>query len=269
MGCGHEFHMKCLVQWLQKPDGTGSCPCCRREPGEMERLVSPVEDEEYEDDNESVESDDVSVSQHPSATPLMIAARQRKVEEVRRLIAEGAPVDAKDEDGDTALQWAEDDECRKVLLDAGADSTLLRSSWQNPTVPRTKHTALIAACEQDCLVCVKALLDAGANPNFADPDTGITPLMETIRSETSIAITDLLLNRGADVFQTDKMDWNSFMWFADIQGDVTVMALLLKAAGNSFNPLSLASIKKIQAVWRGYSMRRQHEAAQALIRLLC
>lgn len=50
MGCGHEFHMKCLFQWLQKPDGTATCPCCRREPGEMERLVSPDDDDDYDED---------------------------------------------------------------------------------------------------------------------------------------------------------------------------------------------------------------------------
>ena len=59
MGCGHEFHTKCIFQWLQKPDGTASCPCCRREPGEMERIVShPVEDEDEDEDDYDEELED-------------------------------------------------------------------------------------------------------------------------------------------------------------------------------------------------------------------
>lgn len=41
MSCGHEFHMRCLAQWLQRPDGPGTCPCCRKPPGELE-ILDPV-----------------------------------------------------------------------------------------------------------------------------------------------------------------------------------------------------------------------------------
>ena len=65
MGCGHEFHTKCLFQWLQKPEGTASCPCCRREPGEMERVVShPIEEEDDEDEEDDYDEELDNFEEH-------------------------------------------------------------------------------------------------------------------------------------------------------------------------------------------------------------
>ena len=53
--CGHTFHFKCLNAWYyhQISDGAaeGSCPYCRKEPGEFERasVVTETEDEEESD----------------------------------------------------------------------------------------------------------------------------------------------------------------------------------------------------------------------------
>lgn len=264
MGCGHEFHTKCLVQWLQKPDGTGSCPYCRKAPGEMERLVCP-QDEEDAEDEEDEEDELLGVS---NITPLMRAARERNLDEVRNLLDAGADVDAKDSDGDTALQWAEDDACRSFLMQRGADIHCIRTSCHPFDAPRNKHTALMAACEMDSILCVRALLDLDADPNYADPSTGITPLLETIRSEASPQILALLIEHGANIFHVDKMDMNAFLWMADVGGDPETMSILLKAAGHQFHPPTVARATKIQSAWRRFAVRRTYSAARILTSFL-
>jgi hypothetical protein len=48
--CGHSFHFQCLVSWMSV--GTRkTCPVCRSEPSEKERIVleGPVDEGVYED----------------------------------------------------------------------------------------------------------------------------------------------------------------------------------------------------------------------------
>ena len=71
MSCKHEFHMRCLVQWLQKPDGTATCPCCRHAPTPMEQLVPPPSDSDSEDEDEDEDEDEAETT---NTTPLMKAA---------------------------------------------------------------------------------------------------------------------------------------------------------------------------------------------------
>ena len=68
--------------------------------------------------------------------PLSQAARQDNAPAMRALIEAGAEVDARDEDGDTALhlaaRYAESDASLKALLDGGADATLRNNAGYRP-----------------------------------------------------------------------------------------------------------------------------------------
>ncbi len=44
LGCGHRFHMLCVVNWFQEQEGNPSCPCCRRGAGKYDNV--PVWPEE-------------------------------------------------------------------------------------------------------------------------------------------------------------------------------------------------------------------------------
>jgi len=221
----------------------------------MERLVKPLVqpliDEEEDDDDDVGHIGDV--------TPLMIAARDGRNTEIRRLLAEGADVNAKDSDGDTALQWAEADTTCLILLEAGADVTLIRRFDTESDAPRTAETALMAACESASLPCILALMDLDADVNYVDPQSGMTPLMEALRSDCDPSIIDQLLGKGANIFAIDNKGWNAFMWYAEGSDNIDVMRLLLEAAGPAFRPKTIESyaIKKIQSVWRGWKVRRQ------------
>ena len=66
---------------------------------------------------------DVTWADRDGETLLMKAADRGNVAEVQRLLAAGAPVNAKDNDGETALMMAADDghaAVVKLLLEAGA-----------------------------------------------------------------------------------------------------------------------------------------------------
>ena len=254
MSCGHEFHMRCLVQWLQKPDGSGNCPCCRAEPSELERLVAAPVDSDDEDDD-AVEGEEAT-----GVTPLMDAARDGLLTEVRRLLTAGADLEAKDSDGDTALTYAvinNEDEVVTALLEAGADirvlSQLTIATDSTESMTDELGAALLGACQYDCLPAVAAALAKGANPNYAHPDTGITPLMEIVRDDGCVEIVDILLARGANALIMDKDGWNTFMWFAEGSSDVDIMASLLTAHAPSLRPPKsshVSAANKIQAFWR-------------------
>jgi len=258
MSCGHEFHMRCLVQWLQKPDGTGNCPCCRAEPGEKERLMAPPVDSDSESESDDSDSD---FSDDPDSmtimTPLMTAARDGNLAELQRIIREGTNIEEKDSDGDTALIYAviyKEHECAEALIAAGADLTSLASLISADTT----NSALIAACRYNSLPVATAAIARGAILNDPQPTTGITPLMEAVRSDSDKALVDLLLAKGASVTAVDSDGWNVFMWFTESACDGDIMSSLLSATGSVIAPRTehAVAVKKIQALWRGWKVRR-------------
>jgi len=57
--CGHSYHFSCISHWYAKQE-VGSCPCCRKEAGEKEKLPEiQYEDEENSDDEEEEEFEEV------------------------------------------------------------------------------------------------------------------------------------------------------------------------------------------------------------------
>lgn len=52
LGCTHSFHLKCVVEWLISHE---TCPCCRREVGDQERVSDLIDDGE----DESIEGADI------------------------------------------------------------------------------------------------------------------------------------------------------------------------------------------------------------------
>ena len=62
MACGHCFHIGCLGRWLTK---TETCPYCRHEANEHERIEEDKErdeESEYEEDNDSMDEEDENES---------------------------------------------------------------------------------------------------------------------------------------------------------------------------------------------------------------
>jgi len=149
-------------------------------------------------------------------TPLMTVAHVGNVAAAKVLIAHGANLEAREDwHGETALMWAaaqKHPEMVKALIAAGAnvnaESKVVKWERQVTAEPRDKwlppggFTALMFAAREGCVECVKALLDAKANPNQADPD-GITPMVNALMNGHS-DVAAVLVENGGDPNLFDK-----------------------------------------------------------------
>ncbi len=148
-------------------------------------------------------------------TALMTAARTGTVEAAKVLLARGAVVDAKEQwHGETALMWAAAQKhpamVRELLAhgaDVNARSNLEKWERQTTAEPREKWlplgamTPLLFASREGCLECAKVLVDAGAEPNAADPD-GLTPIISSIING-HYDVAAYLADKGAEVNLAD------------------------------------------------------------------
>lgn len=129
-------------------------------------------------------------------TPIFIAVENGNVEMVRLLIESGAKVNVRNSDRQTPLMQLDGDataELVKVLVDAGAKINL--SDNEN-------NTALLLAAENCPTDVIQALLDAGADVNLANKE-GITPLMHAAE-KGDIESVRLILIAGAMVNARDE-----------------------------------------------------------------
>ena len=275
MSCSHEFHIRCLVQWLQTPKGSGNCPCCRKEPTALERLA-PYEgseyDSEYSDEPEESEGSegsqestdstrllrlvhDLADPEEAENTSLMRAIVNRDVSGASRIIESGhANLEAKDSDGDTALYWAllyRQEAIITMLLAAGAN--ILALDPQRTSL----NEALMESCKGKSLSCIRACLDKGADVNYVQPVTGITPLISAIRSYCNIAVAEFLVTNGASVTAIDSKGWNAIMWAAHTRGDDLQCMEILLSVIPCLRPKVKESIAatKFQTSWRGFKVR--------------
>lgn len=200
MSCGHEYHMRCLFQWLQKPDGTGNCPCCRHEPTEHERLVAPSTD-----DSDSEYSDGESEADMSSVTALMRAAYAGDAALVERLLTTGG-VGIDGEGGRT-----EPVPLAVLLEERDADG----------------DTALVHAVHGENPLIVNMLLAAGANLDNRNA-AGATPLIWAIQTCESDEIPLDLIRRGADVSALVEEEGHSALEFAAEFDMVNVLQAILE-----------------------------------------
>lgn len=210
-----------------------------------------------------------------SLSPLPKAALFGRADIVRLLLEHGADVNAKGDDGSTALTIAiQNDghiEIVNALLDRGADPnarlrdgrTALILAAHDPPIVRALlekgadpslseeirgETALKRAVNADEIDSVKALLTYGADVNTKDVD-GYSALMAAA-GRGQAGIVKLLLTKGVDVDARDKDGWTALMGAAADGNLVIVRALV--ASGADVNaedkdrktPLKLAKEKK-------------------------
>ena len=161
--------------------------------------------------------------------PIHDAARDRDVETLRRLLAEGVSPDAvDDEDRGTPLhdlcggrlpsdRRGDPAACFKLLRDAGANLD---------AVTRRGYTPLHVSLHFINVELVSLLVEAGANVNAAS-DVGNTAL-HYAASRGSLACVEVLLAAGADV-NVRSTNWGTPFGTALAQDHRRMIALYLRA----------------------------------------
>ena len=188
-----------------------------------------------------------------AAAPSLVAdaAERRDQAKVEELLRGGAPVNAAQVDGTTALHWAayqDDAETAAVLVKAGATVNALNRYGMPP---------LALACSNGSAVVAKLLLEAGADTNTR-MNGGETMLMLAARSG-NVELAKMLLARGADPNARERAGQSALMWAA-AEGHTAVIRALLNA-GADLNAKSESGFTSFL-----FAVRQGHlEAAGALL----
>jgi ankyrin repeat protein len=195
---------------------------------------------------------------------LVEAAKNHDAKTVRALVSQHAEVNARADDGSTALLWAahsNDLDLAELLLAAGADANaanefrmtplsqactngsdafvrLLLKSGANPNTPiGTGVTPLMTCAKSGSVDAVKRLVEFGAAIEAREPDQHQTALMWAA-SEHHLDVVRALIDAHADLKAHSKSGFTA-MHFAAREGDHEMVELLL-AAGVNVNILSQA-----------------------------
>ncbi|MBQ7593680.1 MAG: ankyrin repeat domain-containing protein [Synergistaceae bacterium] len=157
---------------------------------------------------------DVNAKGEDGNTPLMNAAFGRAVwyyglygsdsdvlkitpEVARVLIDAGAKVNARNNNGLTPLHHA-------VHASAGVVNVLLWAGADVNARDNEGYSPLMYAVTESDIDTIRALLDAGANPNLQENKYGLTALMRaSFTSEGKPEIAGLLVRYGADIYLED------------------------------------------------------------------
>jgi ankyrin repeat protein len=150
---------------------------------------------------------------------ILNAAEEGDADAVRRLIAYGADVNARDEAGRTPLHivaLGTAAEAAGVLLERKADFDARDHAGKTPLHLARRSVAI-----------VNLLLNFGADANALTPDTEETPL-HTLRDAEDPKIVEMLLARGADVGARDK-EGQTPLHKAAVDGSPEVIRALVAA----------------------------------------
>ena len=165
---------------------------------------------------------DVNCTINGSDTPLIVAARKGSVEIVRMLVAKGADVNKKNQEGASPLGLASrgHKDAVEVLIRAGADVNTKDNAGSSP---------LAFAASLGCKEIVAALVRGGADVNMAD-NCGVTPIGLASQGGHD-EIVEMLINARADVNVRDGAG-GSPLGFASSAGHRNVVLMLVKHGAN-------------------------------------
>ncbi len=192
----------------------GADDSCRRA-----RTFTAGETSTEQNGNNSQASKTPQPMYQPADPPLVVAARYGQLGAIRKLVAEGADLNALGTKGRTALMAAAEYDhvpAVRLLLEMGADPN---------ASGRSGRTALMVASREGRVEVAKILLAGGASVN-ARTRFAPTALMEAARGGYA-EVARVLLDRGANVAAKDEQGESALMQ-AVRKGHVEVVRLLLE-----------------------------------------
>jgi ankyrin repeat protein len=155
---------------------------------------------------------------------LIEAVRNQDQPQVRALLNQHLDVNARSDDGSTALLWAahwNDGSTADLLIRAGANANVANDF---------RVTPLSLACTNGSAALVERLLKAGANPNTPIA-TGETPMMTCASSGSTDAVRALIA-RGADVNAKEPSENQTALMWAAAEHHPDVVQTLIAAGAD-------------------------------------
>jgi ankyrin repeat protein len=137
----------------------------------------------------------------PYGTPLLEAIHQRDVNEIKRLISEGANVNEADKNGLTPILLVSRGDLELIDIFLKANATISAEG---------KYRATPLSASTICSKAVKRFLDAGADVNQKDINKK-TALMYAAENKNIEAI-KLLIEAGADIYDKDLSDMTPLLY---------------------------------------------------------
>ena len=168
---------------------------------------------------------DVNATIKNNRTALMIATVHGNRKAIYVLLSAGADPNSADADGDTCLHYAVRNGCCAEVLQAIISLGVDVNATNKRNVP-----ALMLACEKGKKDAIDVLLNAGANPNFADAD-GDTCLHYIARNDCCTEVVQAVISHGADVNVMNENNVTALM-IACGRGNMHVINVLLNAGAN-------------------------------------
>jgi ankyrin repeat protein/mono/diheme cytochrome c family protein len=187
----------------------------------------------------------------PIAIDLVTAIRDEDTQAVRKLIDNGADVNARDAEGNTPLILASfyaSPRCVELLLEKGADVNASNE------VGVTALTRAATSYEK-----TRRLVAAGAKVRVRTADLGNTPLILAARRAGNARTVRLLLERGADATEHNNIGVSPIISGA-ASGDLETVRLLLDAGAKADDypksndpwPKNLAAGMRTPLMWAAY-----------------
>ena len=168
---------------------------------------------------------DVNATNKRNQTALMGASWNGNIDAINVLINAGANKTTEDTDGDTWLHYAVKGNCSKEVLqaviDLGADVNATN---------KLNITALMWASLNGNIDAMNVLINAGANKTIGNA-AGYTWLHYAVDGKCSKEVLQAVIDLGADVNATNKLNQTALMWASKI-GNVDAMNVLINAGAN-------------------------------------
>lgn len=168
----------------------------------------------------------IDSNENHDESPLIDSAERDQTEMAELLILHGANVNHQNSHGDSALQWAVENnniDLVKTLLHNKANPNIAR--------PEDNLTPLYLAAQSGFTEIARLLLNAGADPTVRLSDTGETPLMVAVKYNY-IKITEMSLARHASNINQLNTEGDSALHLAAEQGAIKTLEILLSHNAN-------------------------------------
>jgi ankyrin repeat protein len=156
---------------------------------------------------------------------LLEVARAGRLDQVRSLVASGTDLDREGEAGLTPLQWA----C--LSLEKTAYRTLLEAGANPNKGGPAEYSPMACAAGVKDTGYLELALQHGGDPNLVDPDTGETPIYQSLRN-FRVDNARLLIRAGANLDIQNKMLGNTPLAVAAVSSRYDLVLEMLQHGAN-------------------------------------